>query len=168
MVGQSNRLLTVLVVVTGLSQRPDGSWDVATDKGSIHAEHVVNAGGLWAREIGRMVGIELPVLAMEHHYIVTEAIPTGLRSRVPAKMTSSMRAPRRLFADCSPSTQLIASLRFDLPQPFGPTIAAMPAPLKRISVRSTKDLNPWISTRFSLSNGPLLFFQLPPGRYRPR
>ncbi|MDT3375883.1 FAD-dependent oxidoreductase [Labrys neptuniae] len=61
--------------VTGLSQRPDGSWDVATDKGSIHAEHVVNAGGLWAREVGRMVGIELPVLAMEHHYIVTEAIP---------------------------------------------------------------------------------------------
>ncbi|MBP0582307.1 GcvT family protein [Labrys sp. LIt4] len=61
--------------VTGLSQRPDGSWDVATDKGSIYAEHVVNAGGLWAREIGRMVGIELPVLAMEHHYIVTEAIP---------------------------------------------------------------------------------------------
>lgn len=61
--------------VTGLSQRPDGSWDVATDKGSIHAEHVVNAGGLWAREIGRLVGIELPVLAMEHHYIVTEAIP---------------------------------------------------------------------------------------------
>jgi dimethylglycine dehydrogenase len=60
--------------VTGLSQRPDGSWDVATDKGSIHAEHVVNAGGLWAREVGRMVGIELPVLAMEHHYIVTEAI----------------------------------------------------------------------------------------------
>ena len=61
--------------VTGLTQRPDGSWDVATDKGTIHAEHVVNAGGLWAREIGRMVGIELPVLAMEHHYIVTEAIP---------------------------------------------------------------------------------------------
>ncbi|GLS21943.1 glycine cleavage system protein T [Labrys miyagiensis] len=61
--------------VTGLSQRPDGSWDVSTDKGSIHAEHVVNAGGLWAREVGRMVGIELPVLAMEHHYIVTDAIP---------------------------------------------------------------------------------------------
>ncbi|MDQ0390727.1 GcvT family protein [Labrys monachus] len=61
--------------VTGLSQRLDGSWDVATDKGTIHAEHVVNAGGLWAREVGRMVGIELPVLAMEHHYIVTEAIP---------------------------------------------------------------------------------------------
>ena len=48
---------------------------MVTDKGTIHAEHVVNCAGLWAREIGRMVGLELPVLAMEHHYIVTEAIP---------------------------------------------------------------------------------------------
>ena len=60
--------------VTALKQRPDGSWDVVTDKGTIHAEHVVNAGGLWAREVGRMVGLTLPVLAMEHHYIVTEPI----------------------------------------------------------------------------------------------
>jgi dimethylglycine dehydrogenase len=59
---------------TALKQRADGSWDVTTNKGSIHAEHVVNAGGLWAREVGRMVGLELPVLAMEHHYIVTEAV----------------------------------------------------------------------------------------------
>ena len=43
----------------------DGTWDVITDRGEIHAEHIVNAGGLWAREVGRMVGIELPVLAME-------------------------------------------------------------------------------------------------------
>jgi dimethylglycine dehydrogenase len=61
--------------VLRLDQRPDLSWDVVTDKGTIHTEHVVNCGGLWAREIGRMVGLELPVLAMEHHYIVTEAIP---------------------------------------------------------------------------------------------
>ena len=61
--------------VTGLEQRADGTWDVITDKGRIHAEHVVNAAGLWAREIGRMAGIELPVLAMEHMYIVTEEIP---------------------------------------------------------------------------------------------
>ena len=57
---------------TGLRQRADGTWDVETDKGSIHAEHVVNAGGLWAREVGRMAGLELPVLAMEHHYLMTE------------------------------------------------------------------------------------------------
>ena len=58
---------------TDLSQRADGTWDVITDKDHvIHAEHVVNAGGLWAREVGRMCGLELPVLAMEHHYLMTE------------------------------------------------------------------------------------------------
>lgn len=61
--------------VTSLKQRADSSWDVTTDKGAIHAEHVVNCGGLWARDVGRLIGVELPVLAMQHHYIVTEAIP---------------------------------------------------------------------------------------------
>jgi dimethylglycine dehydrogenase len=61
--------------VTDLKPRPDGSWDVITDHGNVHAEHVVNAGGLWAREVGRMVGLELPILAMEHQYLVTEDMP---------------------------------------------------------------------------------------------
>ena len=65
--------------VTELKHRVDGSWDVITDtkgeRGNIHAEHVVNCGGLWAREVGRMVGIELPVLAMEHMYLVTDEMP---------------------------------------------------------------------------------------------
>ena len=55
--------------------RADGSWDVVTDKGTLVAEHVVNAGGLWAREVGRMAGLELPILAMEHQYLVTGEIP---------------------------------------------------------------------------------------------
>ncbi|MGE6739966.1 GcvT family protein [Allorhizobium pseudoryzae] len=58
--------------VEALSQTPDGIWRVITDKGEIFAEHVVNAAGLWAREVGRMVGLELPVLAMEHMYLITE------------------------------------------------------------------------------------------------
>ena len=58
--------------VNDLRQRGDGTWDVITDKGEIHAEHIVNAGGLWAREVGRMIGLELPVLGMEHMYLVTE------------------------------------------------------------------------------------------------
>jgi dimethylglycine dehydrogenase len=66
--------------VLSLGQRRDGSWDVVTDKGTVHAEHVVNCAGLWAREVGHMVGIELPVLAMEHHYLLTEDIPE-LRGR---------------------------------------------------------------------------------------
>ena len=45
-----------------------------TEKGNIHAEHIVNAGGLWARELGRMSGIHLPVVPMEHHYLITEEI----------------------------------------------------------------------------------------------
>ncbi len=62
--------------VVGLAQRTDGTWDVRHESGdSIHTEHVVNAGGLWAREVGRMVGIELPVLAMEHMYLLTEDMP---------------------------------------------------------------------------------------------
>ncbi len=66
--------------VTALKQRPDGSWDVITEKGNIRAEHVVNAGGLWAREVGRMVGLELPLLAMEHQYLITEEIPEVVAS----------------------------------------------------------------------------------------
>ncbi len=61
--------------VIELVQNENGSWTVVTEQGTIQAEHVVNAGGLWAREIGRMVGLELPVLAMEHHYILTEDMP---------------------------------------------------------------------------------------------
>ncbi|MEO1464379.1 MAG: FAD-dependent oxidoreductase, partial [Pseudomonadota bacterium] len=62
-------------MVKETNQRPDGSWDVVTDKGTIHAEHVVNAGGLWAREVGAMAGIYFPLHPMEHQYIVTDDIP---------------------------------------------------------------------------------------------
>jgi dimethylglycine dehydrogenase len=61
--------------VTDLKPCRDGTWDVITEQGNVHAEHVVNAGGLWAREVGRMAGLELPVLAMEHQYLITEDIP---------------------------------------------------------------------------------------------
>ncbi len=61
--------------VTELAQDADGTWNVVTQNGTIRAEHVVNAGGLWAREVGRMVGLELPVLAMEHMYLLTEDMP---------------------------------------------------------------------------------------------
>ncbi|MGC4251359.1 MAG: FAD-dependent oxidoreductase [Sphingobium sp.] len=52
-----------------------GTWRVITDKGEIEAEHVVNAAGLWAREMGTMVGVNLPLIPMEHHYLITEDIP---------------------------------------------------------------------------------------------
>ncbi|MEL7166441.1 MAG: FAD-dependent oxidoreductase [Pseudomonadota bacterium] len=62
-------------MVIETNQRPDGTWDVVTDKGTIHAEHVVNAGGLWAREVAAMAGLYLPLHPMEHQYIVTDELP---------------------------------------------------------------------------------------------
>ena len=62
-------------MVQETNQRPDGRWDVVTDKGTIHAEHLVNAGGLWAREVGAMAGVYLPLHPMEHQYLVTEEVP---------------------------------------------------------------------------------------------
>ncbi|MHB2265541.1 GcvT family protein [Aliihoeflea sp. PC F10.4] len=61
--------------VKELTQDADGTWNVVTKNGTIKAEHVVNCGGLWAREVGRMVGVELPLLAMEHMYLLTEPMP---------------------------------------------------------------------------------------------
>ena len=62
-------------LVKDTKQKKDGTWDVITDQGNINAEIVINAGGLWAREVGQMAGINLPVQPMEHHYLITEAIP---------------------------------------------------------------------------------------------
>ncbi len=71
--------------VTATTQRADGSWDVVTDKGTVNAEYVVNCGGLWAREVGAMAGMALPVQPMEHHYLLTEKIDevANFGSRLP-------------------------------------------------------------------------------------
>lgn len=61
--------------VLELHPRPDGAWTLVTEQGTITAEHVVNAAGLWAKKVGLMAGVDLPVTPMEHHYLVTEAIP---------------------------------------------------------------------------------------------
>ncbi len=62
-------------MVRETNQRPDGTWDVVTDRGTIHAEHLVNAGGLWAREVGAMAGVYFPLHPMEHQYLLTEPVP---------------------------------------------------------------------------------------------
>lgn len=53
----------------------EGGWEVVTEKGTIHTEHVVNAAGLWAKQVGRMAGIELPVSPLNHHYLISDTIP---------------------------------------------------------------------------------------------
>ena len=56
-------------------ERSGGAWLVKTSKGEILAEIVVNAAGQWARELGRLVGIDLPIVPLEHHFLITESIP---------------------------------------------------------------------------------------------
>ncbi|UUP16047.1 GcvT family protein [Nitratireductor thuwali] len=61
--------------VTGIEQQADGGWVVKTDKGDIACEHVVSCTGNFARKTGAMVGLDVPVIPVEHQYIVTEPHP---------------------------------------------------------------------------------------------
>src|SRR3954453_5079538 len=76
----------------------------------------------------------------------TSAVAVGLRASLPLKITSSILSPRRLFALCSPITQVMASATLLLPHPFGPTIAVTPLS-KASSKRSENDLEPVVSRR---------------------
>jgi dimethylglycine dehydrogenase len=61
--------------VIGIEQKPNGEWLVKTDKGDITCEHVVSCTGNFARKTGAMVGLDIPVIPVEHQYIVTEPHP---------------------------------------------------------------------------------------------
>ncbi len=72
--------------VEELIQTADG-WEVVTDKGTITCEHVVNAAGLWAKQVGRMAGIELPVSPLKHHYLITDTVPEVAAANFEMPMT---------------------------------------------------------------------------------
>ena len=61
--------------VVGIKQNNDETWTVETDKGEIACEHIVSCSGNFARQTGKMVGLDLPVIPVEHQYIVTEPHP---------------------------------------------------------------------------------------------
>ena len=75
--GEINRQTTVAAI----ERQPSGEWKVVTDKGDITCEHVVSASGNFARPTGRMVGINVPVIPVQHQYIVTEAHPAILKRK---------------------------------------------------------------------------------------
>ncbi|MEM8787473.1 MAG: FAD-dependent oxidoreductase [Pseudomonadota bacterium] len=60
--------------VTATARQPDGTWIVSTDKGDIATPWVVNAAGLWGREVAALAGVDLPLQPTEHQYFVTEAM----------------------------------------------------------------------------------------------
>ena len=60
---------------TDIKQQSGGEWLVSTEQGDIICEHVVNAGGTYARQMGEWSGLQLPMTSMTHHYFVTETVP---------------------------------------------------------------------------------------------
>jgi len=60
---------------TNITQAENGEWLVATEQGTIRCEHVVNAGGTYARQMGEWSGLQLPMTSMTHHYLVTDEVP---------------------------------------------------------------------------------------------
>ena len=60
--------------VTDMRQLPDGRWEVMTEQGTIVAEHVVNAAGHYAPQLGAMVGLDVPIVSVIHQYIITEPL----------------------------------------------------------------------------------------------
>ncbi len=85
-----------------------GEWDVVTEQGTIRAEHVVIAAGLWAREVGAMAGVYLPLHPMEHQYFVTDDIPEVYERAMSCRMSWTRPArpicARRAVAWSSAST----------------------------------------------------------------
>ena len=62
-------------LVTAVDQLPDGRWRVTTDKGEVTCDHVVNAAGHYAPQLGAMSGIDVPIVSMIHQYLITESLP---------------------------------------------------------------------------------------------
>ena len=65
-------------LVKAIERTASGEWRVVTDKGDVTCEHVISASGNFARRTGAMVGLDVPVIPVQHQYIVTEAHPAIL------------------------------------------------------------------------------------------
>jgi len=76
---QGARQLGVTIIrrcrVTGVQAEPNREWRVSTEQGEVVCEHVVNAGGTYARQIGLWTGLDIPTTSMTHHYFVTDTVP---------------------------------------------------------------------------------------------
>ena len=80
--------------VIGLTQKPDSQWIVHTEKGDIHCQYVVNACGYRVNEVGKMMGVEYPVVSMEHMYCITDDI-AELKDH--KQRVAMVRCPRDTF-----------------------------------------------------------------------
>jgi dimethylglycine dehydrogenase len=123
--------------VTGITRSPGGEWAVQTPAGVILCEYIVNAAGLWAREVGQLVGADLPILPMEHQYIVTNDIPelVDLGREIPAAVdfdgAAYLRQERHGLLLGTYEQNCRHWARQGTPQDFG--IELLPSDLERIA-----------------------------------
>lgn len=103
-------------LVTAIKRNASGDWDVVTNNGTISTEIIVNAAGQWGVEIGNMVGVALPLVPMEHQYVVTEAIPEikTLPHEIPVT-----RDPERVFYIRQETDGLLIGIFEANPLPWG-------------------------------------------------
>jgi glycine cleavage system aminomethyltransferase T/glycine/D-amino acid oxidase-like deaminating enzyme len=79
--------------VLGIEQRDGRVTGVRTDRGNIEAEIVVNCGGMFAAEIGRMAGVRIPLVPMSHQYLITEPLPDRIAAPISAPVSESLSRP---------------------------------------------------------------------------
>ena len=84
---------------------------------------MVNCGGLWAREVGRMVGLELPVLAMEHMYLLTEPMPeiAEFNARTGREMVGVLDLPGEIYTRQERGGVLLGTYEKDC-RPWSPKV----------------------------------------------
>jgi dimethylglycine dehydrogenase len=102
--------------VNAIERNAAGDWDVVTENGTISAEIVVNAAGQWGVEIGRMVGVSLPLVPIEHQYVITEAIPE--LKKLPREIPVT-RDPERVFYIRQETDGLLIGIFEANPLPWG-------------------------------------------------
>ena len=73
--------------VTGINSLPGGEWEVVTENGTVSAETVVNAAGCFARQVAQMVGADLPISNIQHHYLVSGDVPELIGREVEIPVT---------------------------------------------------------------------------------
>ena len=99
--------------VIAMSEEPDGSWLIITDRGEIMADVVVNAAGHWANRITSMIGLSLPMVGIEHQYVATEPISEVIP--VDGKLPSFYDPDASIQLRCERSGLLIEAFGDDAP-----------------------------------------------------
>jgi dimethylglycine dehydrogenase len=148
-IGARNRGAEIyrFTTVTGIDRAPSGEWVVHTDKGDITCEHVVNAGGLWAPEVGRMVGLDLPSIPCEHHHILFEAMAEAVDRKEKGRHFPLVRDPDLSIYFRQEMDSFILGMYENRAVPWYPKGVPMDYSQKRLAT-DLERITPWVEACF--------------------